>query len=60
MEKHLGNVPYNATPKTQRLWEEFIDQTLAGNSLAAIRAHHNYSVAKDNLVKNRDDGMGGM
>ena len=58
MENNIGNVPYNATPKTQRHWEEFIAQTLAGNSLAAIRAYHNYSIAKDNLVKNKDDGMG--
>ena len=58
MERNLENIPYNATPKTQRYWEEFITQTLAGNPLAAIRAYHNYAVAKENLVKNRDDEMG--
>lgn len=58
MENNIKNVPFNATPQTKRHWEDFVSQTLAGNSLLAIQAYHKYSLAKQNLVKNQDSEMG--
>ena len=53
MEKNIKDVPFNATQQTQKYWEDFVSQTLAGNALLAIKAFHNYTLAKGNLVREK-------
>ena len=53
-----SDVPYNANANTTNYWKAFVENTLAGNSLAAIRAYHQYSLSKEKLVsKNQEEEM---
>lgn len=51
--KSPQEMPFNITPETAKSWNDFVNLTLAGNSIAAIRAYHSYSIAKQKVFETK-------